>query len=312
MEKTQVQGILHQPQPGFYKVVLISFLLHAVALSGGMLLVKGEPGRIFYAPVYTTVDLVAPPSVKPKPGKRIKRPKKKAPVKVVKKATPAAKKPVKEKKKAVLPPPTAEKPDEEKIYLSEAIKKIEQEARTKQEEKLVTSRIEDIKKKAEAEREKLEELRKAIAEEEEIGRRIEELRDEIETAESEARTVEAAPSDMIPTDMTSRAAPRSIRRELFDLEFKSYYNKVGSMIQSLWIYTGAGNGLETVLSIKIARSGELKKIAVEKRSGNALFDESAKRAVKKAAPYPPLPEGLGGDFLELGIRFCPGGCRRLL
>jgi TonB family protein len=112
--------------------------------------------------------------------------------------------------------------------------------------------------------------------------------------------------------LLSHTAPRRVTKELFDLEFKAYYNKVGARIQSRWVYAGTDKELEAVLSIKIARSGELKKIIFEKRSRNADFDDSALRAVKKAAPFPPLPEEIGGDFLELGVRFCPGGCKQLL
>jgi TonB family protein len=316
MENSALQGILNQPQPGFYRVLLVSLVLHAVAITAGLLLVKGEPSRVLYAPVYTTVDLVAAPPVKPKPRKKIKKVKKKTPAKAVKKTPapkkPAPKKPATIKTRATPPPPAKPTPDksaEDKIFVSEKIKDIEKKSRQREEEMLVTSRIEDIKKKAEEEKERLEALTLEIAEEEEIKKHIEELKKELESAESETRTVEAEPP---PTTPSARAAPGSIRRELLDLEHKAYYNKVGSMVQSLWVYPGAAEGLDTVLSIKIARSGELKKVVVEKRSGNALFDESAKRAVKKAAPFPPLPEGLGGDFLDLGLRFCPGGCYQLL
>jgi len=63
-----------------------------------------------------------------------------------------------------------------------------------------------------------------------------------------------------------------------------------------------------VLSIGIARSGELRSVRIEKKSGNSLFDESAIKAVKKAAPFAPIREEIKEDFLEIGVRFCPGGC----
>jgi TonB family protein len=316
MEKKEVQGILNQPQPGFFKVLIISFLLHALTLSAGLFLVKAEPKRIFFTPVYT-VELVSPPQLKPKPKPKIKKkapvkvaPKKVKKKKVAKKAPAVAKEPVKVKKKA---PPRAVTPSvKEKVYLSEAISRIEKEAQKKEEKTLMASRIDEIKRKAEAEKKKVETLRKDIADEEEINKRLEALKKEIASAESETKTVDVAPTDKAPTPLPSRAAPRRVTRELFDLEFKAYYNRVGTRIQSLWVYAGTDKGLETWISIKIARSGELKEAVFEKRSGNTLFDESALRAVKKAAPFPPLPEGIGGDFLEVGVRFCPGGCKRLL
>ena len=97
--------------------------------------------------------------------------------------------------------------------------------------------------------------------------------------------------------------------ELFEVRFKDYYTAVGAKIQSVWIYPGeAAKDLQTVLSIGIARSGELRSVRIEKKSGNSLFDESAIKAVKKAAPFAPIREEIKGDFLEIGVRFCPGGC----
>lgn len=309
-----MQGILNQAQPGFLKVVLISFLLHAVALSAGFFLVKAEKERIFYTPVFT-VELVAPPPSKTKPkivkkapAKKVEKKKavKKAP-KVVKKPPKVAKKPAKIKKK-----PPEKKPKttlDERLLISDAVTRIEKKAEEEKEQELIASRIEEIKKKAESEKKELEALKKDIAEEKKIKRRLEALKKELASAQTETKTVEVDTSPKAPTPTPAVKAPKKITRELFDLEFKAYYNKVGSRIQSLWVYTGEGRGLEAWLSIKIARSGELKAVGVERRSGSSLFDESAMKAVKKAAPFPPLPEGLEGDFLEIGVRFCPGGCK---
>ncbi|HLE08524.1 MAG TPA: energy transducer TonB, partial [Thermodesulfobacteriota bacterium] len=96
---------------------------------------------------------------------------------------------------------------------------------------------------------------------------------------------------------------------LFEVRFKDYYTAVGAKIQSVWIYPGeAAKDLQTVLSIGIARSGELRSVRIEKKSGNSLFDESAIKAVKKAAPFAPIRKEIKEDLLEIGVRFCPGGC----
>lgn len=301
---------MNQPQPGFFKVVLISFLLHAIALSAGFLLVEGEKGRIFYTPVFT-VELIAPPPPKAKP-KKVKKAPAKAPAKKVKKkkvekkAPKVAKKPAKPKKK-----PPEKKPKttlEERLLVGKAITRIEKKTEEEEERELISSRIEEIKRKAEAEKKELETLKKDLAEEERIKKRLEALKKELAKAQTETKTVEVE----TPATTPAVKAPRRITRELFELEFKAYYNKVGAEIQSKWVYTGAARRLEAWLYLKITRSGELKALGVERPSGNSLFDESALRAVKKAAPFPPLPEGLEGDFLDIGVRFCPGGCRQLL
>jgi TonB family protein len=63
--------------------------------------------------------------------------------------------------------------------------------------------------------------------------------------------------------------------------------------------------LETVVVITINRDGKIKEMWVEKRSGNALYDQMAIRAIKKAEPLPPIPKELGENTLEIGIRFLP-------
>jgi TonB family protein len=59
----------------------------------------------------------------------------------------------------------------------------------------------------------------------------------------------------------------------------------------------------TIIEVRITRSGQLEHIGFEKRSGNSYYDESALRAVKKSAPFPPLPEEYRRDTIEIGIRF---------
>jgi TonB family protein len=50
-------------------------------------------------------------------------------------------------------------------------------------------------------------------------------------------------------------------------------------------------GLETIIVIIIGRDdGKVKKSWLEKRSGNPLYDQMAMRAIKKAEPFPPIPQ----------------------
>ncbi|MDD4356738.1 MAG: TonB family protein [Smithellaceae bacterium] len=63
------------------------------------------------------------------------------------------------------------------------------------------------------------------------------------------------------------------------------------------------DNVETIVEVRIARSGTLEYIDFEKRSGNSYFDESAMRAVKKSAPFPPLAGWVNDTFIDFGIRF---------
>jgi colicin import membrane protein len=63
--------------------------------------------------------------------------------------------------------------------------------------------------------------------------------------------------------------------------------------------------LEAIIIVVIEKGGKIQKSWFEKKSGNALYDQMAMRAIKKAEPLPPIPKELSEDSLEIGIRFYP-------
>ena len=63
--------------------------------------------------------------------------------------------------------------------------------------------------------------------------------------------------------------------------------------------------LEATIVLVIDKGGKLQRSWFEKKSGSALYDQMAMRAIKKAEPFPPIPKELGDDSLEIGIRFYP-------
>jgi len=85
-----------------------------------------------------------------------------------------------------------------------------------------------------------------------------------------------------------------------------YSRFVWSKVKKNWTLPQAlkpKDNVETIIDVRIAQSGVLEYIGFEKRSGNSYFDESALRAVKKSAPFPPLAGWVSGRSLEIGIRF---------
>ena len=68
--------------------------------------------------------------------------------------------------------------------------------------------------------------------------------------------------------------------------------------------------VEALIDVRISRNGTIEYIGFEKRSGNAVFDDSAMKAVRKSAPLPPLPESISGGSLEFIIRFPSEELRR--
>ncbi len=63
--------------------------------------------------------------------------------------------------------------------------------------------------------------------------------------------------------------------------------------------------LEAIIVLVIDKGGKLQKSWFEKKSGSALYDQMAMRAIRKAEPFPPIPKELSDDSLEIGIRFYP-------
>ncbi len=90
-----------------------------------------------------------------------------------------------------------------------------------------------------------------------------------------------------------------------------YQIKIKSAIEQNWIFNDAMAGLnqdlEVRIFIKILKSGDIRDISFETRSGNNYLDESAKKAIKRANPLPELPKGMFSYELVLG--FSPRGLK---
>jgi len=88
-----------------------------------------------------------------------------------------------------------------------------------------------------------------------------------------------------------------------------YYSTIWEEIKKEWAIPGdISKGrvdLETTIVIIVEKDGRIQKSWFEKRSGNALYDQSAMRAIKKAEPLPPIPKELNDNTLEIGINFLP-------
>jgi protein TonB len=56
-----------------------------------------------------------------------------------------------------------------------------------------------------------------------------------------------------------------------------------------------------MLRIRIDRRGQVQTRAMEQPIGTRLLDEAAIELVRRAEPFPPMPEGLGGDHFEFVV-----------
>jgi len=97
------------------------------------------------------------------------------------------------------------------------------------------------------------------------------------------------------------------RSARLNLRFSRYYTSVYNKIYNSWVLPGYSSKrqLEAIVNIRIAKNGKILKTKFEQTSSSAYFDRSVLRAIKKADPLPPLPQGFNEKYLELGIRFIP-------
>jgi colicin import membrane protein len=86
-----------------------------------------------------------------------------------------------------------------------------------------------------------------------------------------------------------------------------YYTEIWNAIRRQWALPEflKAQKLETVLVIVVRRDGKVLDLRVERSSGNEIFDESARRAVRKAEPLPSFPAIYSPVQEEIGLRFRP-------
>lgn len=200
-----------------------------------------------------------------------------------------------------LPEPQISKPPAPPVLKEEKSKPIEKAKPIEKPKK------DDIVEKVKKPEKKTEEVEKKKESLKHLQEALEEIRkkvalDEIQKKVGHREPVEEKPPLIPPPKVSST------------LEFKleEYYNKVvENKIKEEW--TIPENllkekelvDLEAILVIIIEQNGKIQKWWFEKRSGNALYDQSAMRAIIKAEPLPPIPKELNKDRIEFGIRFRP-------
>ena len=92
-------------------------------------------------------------------------------------------------------------------------------------------------------------------------------------------------------------------------ELARFEGLIRQKVERNWVRpAGWTKGMECVVRVRLAPTGEVINATVARSSGSAAFDRSVENAVYKASPLP-LPEdkGLFEHFRELELRFRPEG-----
>ncbi len=98
------------------------------------------------------------------------------------------------------------------------------------------------------------------------------------------------------------------------LELTDIYKiEVAFQVERHWAFSeqlaGDGRALQASLVFRVLPSGEVTDIRFTERSGNSYLDESAHKAIVKASPVSPHPEGVRTLYVTVALRFTPQGIR---
>ena len=95
-------------------------------------------------------------------------------------------------------------------------------------------------------------------------------------------------------------------------ELLDYFRRLEESVRNSWVLPAAlvrdAAKLVVELRIVIEKDGRVSEERIERGSGNPYFDDSVRRAIRKASPLPVPPEQLRGgeDHYEVGFRFHGG------
>ena len=288
----------------------ISFLIHLIFIGSMVLMPESAPRRRL-APGAINVSLVSlpgPPAAAPAPAPAAKpatvmkedvKPAPKTPAIEIPppKPLPAIKKPDKtvslapkpKKKVPLVPKPEKKKP-------KKSLKK-ETQDRRKMIERAVSNVKKDVEKsRSDSVKQAIDRLKKKVA--------------QTESKSATAGTSSKSSTGAVGAGGTGAAGFGGARNlEVIDL----YKIEVAFQVERQWAFSeqlAGGGALQTSLVFRVLPSGEITDIRFTERSGNAYLDESAYKAVVKANPVSPHPEGIRAPFVMVAIRFTPEGMRK--
>lgn len=253
-----------------------------------MVMPTSVPSTYSLAPQAISVDLVSLPAGEPAPAAP-------APVAEAPEATPAAE---------------PETPPSEAVSIPEPEPAPVSVAPTPPAPKVVKSLKNETKKKETVQKTAVEKPKPPAApsRERQVSKAIESMRQKVATQE---KTRPATGAGAVSGSGTGGGGGGGGAAVLSRIQ--NYRLEAALAVAQNWAFSrelaGADDDLVTLIQFRILPNGDITDIEIVKSSGNRYLDESAYRAVKKASPLAPHPEGLGRPYIEVGIRATPAGVR---
>ena len=284
----------------------ISLAIHVIFI-GSVIFMPAPASRPRLGPGAINVSLVSmpgPPAAETSAAPAVEP----APAPVVAPQKPAAPAP---KAPLVEPPPPKPLPVEpappETVSLASKQKKPKSKQSLKKKtinrQKMIDQAVAKVEKKVEKSKsdsvqQAIERLKKKVAQGEAVGP---------QTNAAAGETVGAAAAGM-PGGIGGGGGSRAL--EITDL----YKIEVAFQVERQWAFSqqmaGDDRALQARLVFKVLPSGEITDIRFTQKSGNSYLDDSAYRAIVKANPVSPHPEGINMPYVTVGLRFTPEVLRK--
>ena len=154
--------------------------------------------------------------------------------------------------------------------------------------------------------------RKQISNEALLQKRLKEIQERVREKKEEAylakrlRALEKKVEASQPPVSARGSGPSSGENEAL----RRYFTMVWAIIRENWILPTEllkGKNLRATVVLRVSDNGKILKTWFEKRSGDAVFDQSVKKAIDAVKSLPPIPKGLGPGPVEIGVNFKPEG-----
>lgn len=202
--------------------------------------------------------------------------------------------------------------DAKKKVEAEKQKKVEAERKRKAEvERKKKAQLAEQKKKKQETKRKAEAKRKAAAEQQ---KKAEAEAKKKQQAEAERKRKAAAEKQKQAEAARRRAAEQALQQQLAAEQAErdqgivaEYTAYIQEKIQQNWLQPGGSpEGLSCIVQVSLIPGGDVAKVQIVRSSGDALFDRSVENAVHKASPMPlPKDAAVFKYFRELRLIFKP-------
>ena len=86
-------------------------------------------------------------------------------------------------------------------------------------------------------------------------------------------------------------------------DMAAYWEQLKQQVKRQWIPELTQSSRQTVIHFTVSRSGQVSNLEIEQPSGFSVTDEAALKAIKRAAPFAPLPTTYTPNYINIQFTF---------